>query len=991
MRRPLPLLLAALLVAPCPALFGQSAPAGRISVDHGLGSHLLTDVYQDGRGFLWIATMYGLDRFDGKRVVHIPPPKEIRKHGRPVYQIVPFDDERLLLGTDRGLELFQVADHSFAAVPLAANGEDEEVQLLRKDATGHYWACTPRNVHRLDPGLKVLESHLTQPNPRSSRNRNVWRLTCLPDGSSLFLLHNGLHQWMPGSGTISAVQGNAPLPYGFLAENPTSHSGLLAERYLFRLAEGSVDLHDVRTGRTQRFSLPATSGHQLCGSWGNRFATLHEKHGVTVHEVSADRAGPMLHQRASRLAPGLSISRVFEDDEQNLWALSLHHGMVLLDGGHIRFRNTALSTSRPGAPGAYIGRIIPMDTAVLVATFGEGYELFGPDGNFIAQQSVGPGPGAGNMVWTVQKVNGSHWIGTQEGVKCIDPDGRPVRLPMPHLAVLDSVPITLLFEDSRRTVWAGLGRGRGLAAYNARTGQFRHFPFRTGAYPFLYPRQAGEDQRGDIWFTNEATSDLVLWNRSDGTFNIVSIPGLNSVVQYNSGAFHLDRVGDELWYGSFPVGLVRMHMGTRKATVYGPADGLDATVLGITMDNRKRLWLCTSRGITCFDPESGKVLDYTRSDGLMATFHSAKPYYDAERNRVYAGGEGWLTWFEVPGELRDPRPLRIVLTDVSVNDSLFRVEQGGMLKLGPRQNNLLVQFAGINLVDGANNRYQYRLNGGNWTDLGHAAEVRFASLRHGRYALEARAARNHGEWGEAVPLLHFNITPKFTSTPWFHLSWAAALSLIIMAWYRYRLYQMRKLAAMRSAISQDLHDEIGSRLTNINLMGQLVRRSPDQAEQQQLMQRIQEESQTISQSMREIIWSVDPRHDDLELAMPRMLSFASQLLEAAGVEVQARIGELADVHLDMAQRRDMFLIFKEAVHNAAKHSGASQVSIRAEKERQHFTLEVKDDGNGTDLQRVNGSLGGLRYMRERATRHGWQLLLDTRPGGGTSVRLRMNL
>ncbi len=598
-----------------------------------------------------------------------------------------------------------------------------------------------------------------------------------------------------------------------------------------------------------------------------------------------------------------------------------------------------------------------------------------------------------NIIWRFQSGEGDTlWIGTQRGLLYYTLNaGHSGRLPMAHPAVLDSVAITALLQDSRRRMWIGLGRAQGAALCDTGKRSFRVFPYRTGGYPFLYPLDAAEDPRGNIWFTNVATGTLAHWENDLERFRPVEMPGLKASAHYADGRFLLEGERGEIWYGLVPTGLMRYRITDGSSQLYAWKENLPhGRIYSIVNDRHGRLWLGNSQGISCFDPNSGLVINYTRSDGLAANTYTAL-HYDPVPNQISAGAPGFLTWFHPPEQLTDDRPMRIFLTGVEVNGTPLRLPDDESLRLGPDEGHITVKFAAINLASGGDNRYQYRLNNGPWEDLAQQPVIRFASIKSGVYLLEVRAARKLGRYGPAHRLLHFSVRPRFTSTLWFYLLSLGVVGLLVWAWYRYRLSTLRKLESVRAQISRDLHDEIGSRLTNINMMSQIIRHAPAAEQHDQgLLGKIQAESEEITRSMREIIWNIDPHNDRLAAAMPRMLTYASQLLEPMNIDLQASIGELDDIQLDMARRRDLLLIFKEAVHNIAKHSGATKVLISAEIRNGMFHLRIADNGKGY-LAEAGTNGNGLRYMAWPAAAHQWNLCMQGTPGEGSRVSLKVPL
>jgi signal transduction histidine kinase len=197
---------------------------------------------------------------------------------------------------------------------------------------------------------------------------------------------------------------------------------------------------------------------------------------------------------------------------------------------------------------------------------------------------------------------------------------------------------------------------------------------------------------------------------------------------------------------------------------------------------------------------------------------------------------------------------------------------------------------------------------------------------------------------------------------------------------------------MRNEISKNLHDEVGSTLTNISLGSLLAQKQLQPGGMvNRLLERIYQDSQTVSQTMREIVWSINPKIDTIGEALPRMLQYASELLEAKNIVLEAEITpQIEQLKLTMERRRDLYLIFKEAVSNLARHSAASHARIRFELEDTILVMTIADDGTGfSETAACAGN--GLKNMKERAACHRWQLSMRSNPGRGTTLIVRAKI
>jgi two-component system, NarL family, sensor histidine kinase UhpB len=221
----------------------------------------------------------------------------------------------------------------------------------------------------------------------------------------------------------------------------------------------------------------------------------------------------------------------------------------------------------------------------------------------------------------------------------------------------------------------------------------------------------------------------------------------------------------------------------------------------------------------------------------------------------------------------------------------------------------------------------------------------------------------------------------------------ALISVVIIAVIlinRYRvLNRTRRLVEMermRNIIARDLHDDIGSTLSSINIISQMALKDANGSASH--FQRIAQHSSSMMESMSDIVWSINPNNDSLEQVISKMKEFAAEILDPLDIRYTFSGEEnLQSIKLDVSTRKNLFLIFKEAINNAAKYSSANAITIQFKKSNNSIELIIHDNGKGFDTQ--HGSTGnGLRNMKERASNLRGKLKL-TSSGSGTEVNLSL--
>lgn len=213
------------------------------------------------------------------------------------------------------------------------------------------------------------------------------------------------------------------------------------------------------------------------------------------------------------------------------------------------------------------------------------------------------------------------------------------------------------------------------------------------------------------------------------------------------------------------------------------------------------------------------------------------------------------------------------------------------------------------------------------------------------------------------------------------------ISLLLINRYRVmnRTKRLIEVERVRNSIARDLHDDIGSTLSSINIMSRVALLEGN-GNAQNYLQRIGDQSERIMEDMDDMVWSINPRNDSISQVITRMREFAAEIFEVRNIEYHFSETIKSDLAITADQRKNLFLIFKETVNNAAKYSEASRVQINLYRQNQVLVMRVEDNGKGFDEQAVKTG-NGLRNLRERAREIKGELTLKSSLGEGTEIEL----
>jgi signal transduction histidine kinase len=448
---------------------------------------------------------------------------------------------------------------------------------------------------------------------------------------------------------------------------------------------------------------------------------------------------------------------------------------------------------------------------------------------------------------------------------------------------------------------------------------------------------------------------------------------------------HVDRTG-RVWLTSAQSGLIRVDDATAERprfVSYTTANGLSGNNLrAIVEDESGFLYIGGGQGIDRFDPSTGRVKHYGEPEGLPPAVLVAA--YRDRNGELWFGLTNGLARMKPMVDKAAPPPtvwisaLRVAGVPEPV--SALGERDLSLANLAPSRNNLQIDFVALGFGAG-NVRYQYRLEGtaADWTAPSDQRTVNYASLAPGRYRFLVRAMDADGVMSPASATVSFTVLSPVWQRWWFLTIAALLIAFGSHRLYRYRVARLLQIANMRTRIATDLHDDIGANLTRIALLSEVARGTQESGPLSSIA-RIARESVS---SMSDIVWAINPKRESVVDLIRRMRQHADEVLTSRAIALRFDAMHVpGTLRLPMDVRRDLLLIFKEAVNNAARHARCSTVTIDLRVERSRMTLAITDDGVGFDTSAA-GDGNGLDSMRRRAARLRGTLDIASAPGATT--------
>ena len=479
------------------------------------------------------------------------------------------------------------------------------------------------------------------------------------------------------------------------------------------------------------------------------------------------------------------------------------------------------------------------------------------------------------------------------------------------------------------------------------------------------------------------------------TYNTTSRPALTT----NNVRCLLATEAGKLIIGTMGAGILLLDPIRDTITSFTRFQGLpDNTIYNMVRENDSVCWLGTAHGLSRFNLQSLTCNNYYLDDGLGNEEFNTHSGYRTPGGIIYMGVMNGVVRIDPSAVTTTRKKMSIRLTallrsDKQDNLQFFGLDTPDAVKLRPSDKMLQFEFALSDIPASAGAGFQYKLDGldNEWNGLGAQNQLRLYKLPPGNYLLRVRAMTPGGELTINEVRVALVVVPLFYETWWFYMLLLLAISLLIAAFYGYRIQQWQQLQQLRNKIARDLHDDIGSTLSGISMLSSIMQKdvvgNPLLVRQQ--LQKISSDAREMLTNMSDIIWSVNPLNDQLKHLFVRMRQFAAQTLETKNIQVRIRFDDnLVALKLSMDTRHNLYLIFKESINNLAKYADATVADISLLQKDRGLQLIVEDNGKGFDIH-LPSKGNGLRNIRQRALDINATLIIDSAPGRGTVIFLRV--
>lgn len=967
--------------------------------DSGLPDNSVTCLLQTRDHFLWVGTAAGLARFDGQEFTQF---NEGANRSLNVSALYEDSSGRLWVCTQND-GLLVVSNRMLISFESRRQLPGDNITSITQDQQGNLWIGTSAGLAR------IQNDSVTRFNTADGLPDNfVSAIHCARSGALWVTTRKGMCE-LRGDHFARMefqTQGLGPNPE-FLGvyEDDKGNVWAFGDTFLINLKDGKR-LNNFRGGDAASYRIwslcEGRQGHLWISTSGQGIFSFADGHFTPV--VFRDK---MLSS---------DVRTVLEDDAGDIWLGTFGSGLI-----RMRQKSWQFLGENAGLPNEAASCVVSDAEGHVYAGFLRGGVFVGNRGHFDA---VGKqfGLATENLVTSICVASNSDlWISTY-GDGVYELNGNALQHWTTENGLSDNVVLALCADDSGG-LWIGSRSGE---LQRLKAGNFVSFGRSNGLSGNPITSLVATDSR--ILVGTEAGTVL----QSDGTrFQIVPMP---PKLKGKPVRALFEDSAARIWIGADNVGLACV--GGNESRLFDANNGFpDVDVRSIIADSNGNLWVSTEKGIwlirkSTISPALPETINpqqvFAETAGLPGPNLPGGPGVTAapDGTLYFASSHGVVefnpkTWRANDGNLK-PALEQVVLNGEPLSipkaEASGRPETAaGMLQFHSQIHSLEFKFTAVDLGFPEKLRFQHFLEGfdSDWVDNGNDRAVHYGRLPFGKYRFRVRVSRGDNVWHEMSAPFAFQLNPPLWRSDGALASFAIlAIGLVALGVrqvyhrrLRHRLAQLAQQQAMekeRMRIAQNMHDELGSKLTRVCYLSELVLSGKESTGEN--LRSIATTSRKLLQNLDEIVWAVNPQNDTLESLAFYLAQYASEYFQGTDVALDLKIpDDFPHCLLSSETRHNLFLAFEEAISNVLKHSSASEVRVEMMSRPDQFITIIRDNGrgfiprNGEGELVANGGNGtgrfgnGLRNMKKRLSAIGGECRLESAPEQGTTVILQLSL
>ncbi len=795
----------------------------RLTTNQGLSQSHISTILKDKKGFMWLGSEDGLNKFDGFKFTHYKHDANNKNSIIDSYIQDLLEDKsgNLWVATSGGLDRYDREKNIFVHYE---NG-NYDINDIFQDSKGRIWLGTSQGLLLFNAATGVFKTwHLGQ-QLKSGGSAFVTQVIEDHDGSLWLGTEHGLFRFNPETGIFKGYFKNAEQKNGLVSDWITvlckdlkgdiwvgTHAGGLSfynagndtfRTFLHDKTKNSIAHNDILS------LMEASDGKMWIGT---------ENGGISVYDILRNTFVTYENEAADNTTlSNNSVYCIYRDNTENIWIGTYAGGVNFISKYEDKFFSYRQIVTNKNSLSNNNVLAICVDSSgnkIWLGTDGGGLDLLDRRTNLFTHfiQTKGKNSISTNYVISVIQVSKDLLgLGYHNGGFDLFNTKTSVfthHMPIPgnpnSLSISD---VNNLLRDGNGNLWIGTWKG-GLDFYDVAQKKFTHYrndPADQTTLSGDIVTTVFQDRKGGIWVgshtgLNYLDKDRKHFKRFQNKVNDTSSLSNNKVQTI------FEVANGDLWIGTRGGGLNYFDRQKQTFKSYTEKDGLASNVVfAILKDRKNNLWLSTNKGISCFSLQTRKFRNYDISDGLQGNeFRNNSRFQTSDGQMFFGGVNGFSSFY--PEQLKDNKFVPpVYITDLQVfNKEVIPGDSSGVLPkhisetkvitLSHKQSVFTLEFAALNYTLSRKNQYAYKLEGfdNDWNNVGTKRAATYTNLDPGTYIFRLRASNNDGIWNNTGTSLKIIIEPPFWLTWWFKASSILVFIGLSVAFYRFRVYQILK-------------------------------------------------------------------------------------------------------------------------------------------------------------------------------------------------------
>lgn len=938
---------------------------------NGLASNIVNNVIQDKRGYMWLATWDGLQRFDGNKFLTFRNqsgnPKSLP--GNVVDRV--YEDKRgnLWVMVNKKVGIFNKTDFGFTEIPLEGNSEKDPLPvalLIEEDEKGNAM------LYVLDKGIytydlarnKFVLSHPFKLRPGNSFIGYHYKDT---NGQMWFAGYTGLSMYNTKTKHLNYGGHNpdndeviSQLGHETKLVNVFGRQGDIFWYVTWNLKEPDapwIEAHNLRTGKRGRYSI----GKQFGLSYFEVGGSLQQRNGrvwVSGKGFLAEYTGgeqPFQLVRNEHGEQSIKFDRIhnmYEDRENNIW-VATDNGVFLFNPDAQLFHSYKLI--RPDGSGLIEGPAqsgLQLENGnVLIGAWNGGLYCYDSSFNLLPlPRGLRPYRDI-FAAWCMRIHSVTHkvWLGLQGGGMIVY-DPATEKAEQFYHEIMEGRTVRQVTEDRYGNLWFGLQGGQiikwSLKASGAdpRQGYIRVRPS-TGNYVF----KLITDNKGYIWAACVEDGVFKFDPETNEQLDHITVQGPDGHrLQYHDASDILQYNDSLMLIASGGINILNLNTG--KINFITADDGLPAnTVMCFQKDHKGILWVGMMHGLCRVNLEKKIFTRYDRRDGLFFdNFYQSGAHKMNDGRLLFLTDHDFFT-FNTDRLAQVADPPKPVITEFRVANQPVKIDSlgaGDKMVMDYNNSTVQIEFSALKYLHQNKVLYFYKLDGidKNWVQAEDRQQALYSYLPPGDYTFHLKT---ENENGVSSPELTFQVVvqPPFWRRWWFYALIVLLAAAILYRIDRERVSRIVALQKVRTQIAANLHQDINTTLNNINLLSEMakIKADKDIDRSKEYIDQISDKSHNMIIAMDDMLWSIDPANDSMAKTILRMKEFVEALKNRHGAGLQMVVdNDVRSLNIDMATRHELFLLFKEILRDMVLRTPQGQFLINIDLVKSRLYLKIHD-------------------------------------------------